>query len=89
MFAVPEASVSILASESPTSPMTWASGGGLFLVVAAGSIYCASPLRLTRVLVTAVAETEKTYLQALETGLLSPSDINTAELLATCASVTP
>ncbi|KAJ7860512.1 hypothetical protein B0H13DRAFT_2672063 [Mycena leptocephala] len=41
------------------------------------------PLRLTRVLAAAITETEKAYLQALETGLLSPSDVNTAEMLAT------
>ncbi|KAJ7915615.1 hypothetical protein B0H13DRAFT_2324177 [Mycena leptocephala] len=83
MSAISEVSVSMLASEPPTSPTTSTLAGGLFLAAATGSIYYASPLRLTRVLVAAITETEKTYLQALETGLLSASDVNTAEMLAT------
>jgi hypothetical protein len=51
--------------------------------VAAGIMHYASPLRLTRVLVTAIASVEKIYLDALETGLLSASDIDTAEMLST------
>ncbi|KAJ7860509.1 hypothetical protein B0H13DRAFT_2672060 [Mycena leptocephala] len=66
MSAISEVSVSILASEPPTSPTTSTLAGGLFLAGATGSIYYASPLRLTRVLVTAITETEKAYLQALE-----------------------
>ncbi|KAJ7803096.1 hypothetical protein B0H13DRAFT_2389230 [Mycena leptocephala] len=83
MSAISEVSVSILVSEPLTSPTTSTLAGGLFLAAAAGSIYYASPLRLTRALVAAITETEKAYLQTLETGLLSPSDINTAEMLAT------
>jgi hypothetical protein len=56
------------------------------LVVATGIIHYASPPRLTRVLVAAIANVEKIYLEALETGLLSASDIDTAEILSTCAS---
>jgi hypothetical protein len=42
-----------------------------------------SPPRLTRVLVTAIASVEKIYLEALQTGLLSLSDIDTTEMLST------
>jgi hypothetical protein len=55
-------------------------------VVAAGIMHYASPPRLTRALVTAIAHVEKKYFEALETGLLSASDIDTAEMLSTCAS---
>jgi hypothetical protein len=58
------------------------------LVIAAGIVHYASPPRLTRVLITAIANLEKTYLEALETGLLSASDIDTAEMLSTCAPCT-
>ncbi|KAJ7803047.1 hypothetical protein B0H13DRAFT_1931582 [Mycena leptocephala] len=54
----------------------------LVVLVAAGIIHHASPLRLTRVLVIATANLEKIYLEALETGLLSASDIDTAEMLS-------
>jgi hypothetical protein len=50
------------------------------LVVAAGIIHYVSPPRRTRVLVTSIANVEKIYLEALETGLLSSSDIDTAEM---------
>ncbi|KAJ7917583.1 hypothetical protein B0H13DRAFT_2322326 [Mycena leptocephala] len=52
------------------------------LVVAAGIMHYASPSRLTRVLVAAISNVEKIYLEALETGLLSASDIDTAEMLS-------
>jgi hypothetical protein len=55
----------------------------VILVVAAGIVHYASPPRLTRVLVTAIAHVEKIYLEALELGLLSASDIDTAEMLST------
>ncbi|KAJ6581744.1 hypothetical protein B0H19DRAFT_1061261 [Mycena capillaripes] len=43
----------------------------------AAFIYYTSPMHLTRVLVGAFVETEKTYLERLETGLLSESDVRT------------
>jgi hypothetical protein len=53
------------------------------LIVAAGIVHYASPLCLTRVLVAAIADVEKIYLEALETGLLSLSDVDTREMLYT------
>jgi hypothetical protein len=86
-----EACLSILPSTLPapgSAINTTIFGVLLMLVVAAGIIHYASPPRLTRVLVTAIANLEKTYLEALETGLLSASDIDTAEMLSTCAPCT-
>jgi hypothetical protein len=54
----------------------------IIFVVAAGIVHYASPLRLTRVLVASIAHAEKIYLEALETGLLYASDIDTAEMLS-------
>ncbi|KAJ7931606.1 hypothetical protein B0H13DRAFT_2524425 [Mycena leptocephala] len=81
-----EACLSILPSAlpAPGSTINTTIFGVVFmLVVAAGIAHYASPLRLTRVLVAAIANVENTYLEALETGLLSASDIDTAELLST------
>ncbi|KAJ7815001.1 hypothetical protein B0H13DRAFT_2381351 [Mycena leptocephala] len=55
----------------------------VIFVVAAGIVHYTSPLRLTRVLITAIANVEEIYLEALETGLLSASDIDTVEMLST------
>ncbi|KAJ7931625.1 hypothetical protein B0H13DRAFT_2308345 [Mycena leptocephala] len=77
-----EACLSILSSALPAPGNT----AVLFILVgliAAGIVHYASPLRLTRVLVTAIANLEKIYLEALETGLLSASDSDTAEMLST------
>ncbi|KAJ7917599.1 hypothetical protein B0H13DRAFT_2322346 [Mycena leptocephala] len=81
-----EACLSILPSAlpAPGSTINTTIFGVVFmLVVAAGIVHYASPPRLTRVLVTAISNVEKTYLDALETGLLSASDIDTAEMLST------
>ncbi|KAJ7814991.1 hypothetical protein B0H13DRAFT_2381344 [Mycena leptocephala] len=79
-----EACLSILPSALPAPGSTDTTTVILVLAfVAAGIIHYASPLRLTRVLVTAIANVEKIYLEALETGLLSVSDIDTAEMLST------
>jgi hypothetical protein len=82
-----EACLSILPSAlpAPGSTINTTIFGVVFiLVIAAGIVHYASPPRLTRVLVTAISNVEKTYLDALETGLLSASDIDTAEMLSTC-----
>ncbi|KAJ7846644.1 hypothetical protein B0H13DRAFT_1907674 [Mycena leptocephala] len=79
---LPDASLSILASDLPDNSAT----KFMVFVVAVISpalIYYLSPMRLARVLVAAIVATEKTYLEALETGLLSASDVHTAEMLST------
>ncbi|KAJ7819008.1 hypothetical protein B0H13DRAFT_1921943 [Mycena leptocephala] len=85
MSSLPElqACLSILPSALPAPGSTNTTTVILVLAfVAAGIIHYVSPLRLTRVLVAAIANVEKTYLEALETGLLSASDIDTAEILS-------
>ncbi|KAJ7846636.1 hypothetical protein B0H13DRAFT_2362875 [Mycena leptocephala] len=80
-----EACLSILPSALPgpgSTINTTIFGVVFMLVVVAGIVHYASPPRLTRVLVTAIANLEKTYLEALETGLLYASDIDTAEMLS-------
>ncbi|KAJ7803043.1 hypothetical protein B0H13DRAFT_1931577 [Mycena leptocephala] len=89
MSSLPElkACLSILPSALPTSGNTTINatifGVHFMLVIAAGIVHYASPPRLTRVLVTAIASVEQIYLDALELGVLSASDIDTAEMLST------
>ncbi|KAJ7931651.1 hypothetical protein B0H13DRAFT_2524490 [Mycena leptocephala] len=86
MSSLPElqACLSVLPSALPAPGNTTTNNVILIALVifvaAAGIMHYASPLRLTRVLVTAIANLEKIYLEALERGLLSPSDIDTAEM---------
>ncbi|KAJ7931664.1 hypothetical protein B0H13DRAFT_2524510 [Mycena leptocephala] len=81
-----EACLSILPSALPAPASTITSTAilvaPLVLAVVAGIVHYVSPPRLTRVLVVDIANVEKIYLEALETGLLSTSDINTAEMLS-------
>ncbi|KAJ7931635.1 hypothetical protein B0H13DRAFT_1857620 [Mycena leptocephala] len=81
-----EACLSVLPSALPapgTDTINTTIFGVVFMfVVAAGIMHYTSPARLTRILVTSITHAEKTYLEALETGMLSASDINTAEMLS-------
>jgi hypothetical protein len=86
MLSLPEleACLSILPSALPAGSGNTAVLFTLVIfVAAAGIVHYVSPPRLTRVLVAAIANLEKIYLEALETGLLSASDIDTAEMLST------
>jgi hypothetical protein len=82
MPSLPDASLSILAADLQVNSTPWAAIGGLFLVVATGSIYYASPQRLTHVLVDAMANVKKAYLEAIENGALCTTDAHTAETFA-------
>ncbi|KAJ7880024.1 hypothetical protein B0H14DRAFT_3434764 [Mycena olivaceomarginata] len=75
MPSLPEASLSIIA-DLPVNSTPWAVGGGLSLMI--GAAYYASPQRLTRVLVDAMADVKKKYLEAVENGVLCASDAHTA-----------
>jgi hypothetical protein len=55
------------------------------VVGAAVTIHYASPQRLTGVLVVAMADVKKTYLEAVENGALCASDVYTAEVFSKCA----
>ncbi|KAJ7814992.1 hypothetical protein B0H13DRAFT_2293503 [Mycena leptocephala] len=80
----PDAALSILASDLPDNSTAKAVAAILLIaLITAALLYYLSPMRLTRVLVAAIVTTEKTYLEALETGLLSGSDVHTAEVLST------
>ncbi|KAJ7879998.1 hypothetical protein B0H14DRAFT_3770003 [Mycena olivaceomarginata] len=82
MPSLPDASLSILAADLQVDSTPWAATGGLLLVVATGSIYYASPQRLTRILVDAMADVKKAYLEAIENGALCTTDAHTAETFA-------
>ncbi|KAJ7300845.1 hypothetical protein DFH08DRAFT_1090406 [Mycena albidolilacea] len=82
MPALLEASkpLSILTSGLSLSSTPWVATVVLSAVVgAAGTIHYASPQRLTGVLVVAMANVKKTYLEAVENGALCASDAHIAE----------
>jgi hypothetical protein len=83
MSSIPESSLSFLASDSAplTSTATKVLLTAVGLSIAAYTIRCASPMRQTRILVAAITDTEKAYLEAIEAGV---SDVPTAEELARC-----
>ena len=86
MSSITESSLSFLASDSTpsTSAATQVLLTAVGLTVAAYTIRCASPMRRqSRVLVTAIADTEKAYLEAIEAGV---SDVATGEELARCVT---
>ncbi|KAJ7880000.1 hypothetical protein B0H14DRAFT_3858268 [Mycena olivaceomarginata] len=73
----------ILASGLSLSSTPWAATVVLSVVVgAAGTIHYASPQRLTGVLVAAMADVKKTYLEAVENGALYASDAHIAEVFS-------
>ncbi|KAJ7491962.1 hypothetical protein FB451DRAFT_1501207 [Mycena latifolia] len=75
-------SLSLLASAPPpTSTAANILLGALVFTAAAYTVYYTSPTRLTPILVAAIAETEKTYFEALEAGVLPKSDADTATTL--------
>ncbi|KAJ7224093.1 hypothetical protein GGX14DRAFT_556985 [Mycena pura] len=84
MSTISESSLSLVASTLPQSSSTQTMLLGFLTLAFAGSImYCASPMRLTNVLVAAMANAEKTYLEALEIGAL---DFHTVEMMASLQS---
>jgi hypothetical protein len=83
-----EACLSILLSVLPVPGGTTTNTAVLLIVlVVAGIMHYASLLHLTRALIAAITSVEKIYLEALETGLLSASDVHIVEMLSTCASL--
>ncbi|KAJ6527246.1 hypothetical protein DFH09DRAFT_164055 [Mycena vulgaris] len=82
MSSLSETSLSLLASAPP--PSSTASKVllvGIVITLVLCTIYYASPMHLTRVLVATIAHTETIYLEALEAGVLSNSDVHTAEIM--------
>ncbi|KAJ6518981.1 hypothetical protein C8R45DRAFT_918078 [Mycena sanguinolenta] len=81
MSTIPETSLSLLSqSNSPTPPWTF-TGILLAISVAAAALYYASPTRLTRVLVSALADVENAYLVGVENGFVLSVDVDVAERL--------
>jgi hypothetical protein len=78
--------LSILASGLSLSSTPWAATVVLSVVVgAAGTIHYASPQRLTRILVEAMADVKKAYLETVENGALCASNVHIAEVFSKCA----
>jgi hypothetical protein len=76
MPTIPDAPVSMLAGSALPNPTTNAILAALItLAMGATYIHYASPLRLTDVLVAAIANAEKIYVEAQQTGLLSATEI--------------
>ncbi|KAJ6518975.1 hypothetical protein C8R45DRAFT_1085037 [Mycena sanguinolenta] len=82
MASLPETSLSLLSESNSTSPPWTFTGALLAISVAAPGLYYASPTRLTRVLVSALADAEKAYLTAAENGVVCASTIDVAERLS-------
>ncbi|KAJ7117778.1 hypothetical protein C8R44DRAFT_854554 [Mycena epipterygia] len=76
-----------LASAPPTSTTTKLAIGVLIITSMACIIHLASPIRLTGVLLVAIDNVENIYLEAIETGALSKSDVNTAAMLSSARSL--
>ncbi|KAJ7117788.1 hypothetical protein C8R44DRAFT_791428 [Mycena epipterygia] len=81
MSSLSETSLSLFASALPTSTTTDVTIGVLVLIMTAFIIYFSSAMHLTCVLVTAIGNVEKIYLEAIETGMLSKFDVDTAWML--------
>ncbi|KAJ7117798.1 hypothetical protein C8R44DRAFT_791443 [Mycena epipterygia] len=81
MSSLSETSLSLFASAPPTSTTPNVTIGVLVLIMMAFIIHFASPMRLTRVSVAAISNVEKIYLEAIEAGMLSNFDVNTALML--------
>ncbi|KAJ7117769.1 hypothetical protein C8R44DRAFT_879307 [Mycena epipterygia] len=82
MSSLSETSLSVLVSNPPTSTTTIVIFTVLVLTMASFIIHFASPMRLTHVLVAAISNVEKSYLEAIEAGALSKTDVHIAEMLS-------
>jgi hypothetical protein len=77
--------LSILASGLALSSTPWAVTVALLVLIgAAGIIHYASPQRLTCILVEAMADVKKTYLEAVDNGALCASNVHIAEVFYKC-----
>ncbi|KAJ7491964.1 hypothetical protein FB451DRAFT_1551424 [Mycena latifolia] len=81
MAGVPETSLSLITSAPPTSTSTRVLIAMFSFALAACALHHTSPMRLARVLVTAITAAEKTYLEAIEDGVLPKSNVEMATTL--------
>ncbi|KAJ6518976.1 hypothetical protein C8R45DRAFT_1085038 [Mycena sanguinolenta] len=84
MSTLSETSLSLLSQSNSTSPpWTFSITGVLFSIsVAAAAFYHAFPTRLTRVLVSTLADVENAYLAGVENGFALSADVDVAKRLA-------
>ncbi|KAJ7491968.1 hypothetical protein FB451DRAFT_1216490 [Mycena latifolia] len=80
MASVPETSLALITAAPPTSTTTKVLIAVCTFTVAACGMHYTSPLRLAHVLVAAIAAAEKTYLEAVESGILK-SDVDMPAML--------
>ncbi|KAJ7213055.1 hypothetical protein GGX14DRAFT_393257 [Mycena pura] len=73
--------VAAAAASAPTNTPVQATLAMLVLGIA-GTLYYASPSRLTRIMVAAIASAEKVYIDALESGALSATDVRDIDDMA-------
>ncbi|KAF7370451.1 hypothetical protein MSAN_00676800 [Mycena sanguinolenta] len=82
MSTLPETSLSLLSQSDSTSPPSKITGIVLLLALVAAALYYVSPARLTRVLVSALANVENAYLKGVENGFVLTADTEIAERLS-------
>ncbi|KAJ7117751.1 hypothetical protein C8R44DRAFT_983200 [Mycena epipterygia] len=82
MSSLSETTMTFLASDPPMSTTTEVIFLALLITSLACLVHFASPMRLTRVLVAAIDNVANTYLEAIEAGVLSKSDVHTAAMLS-------
>ncbi|KAJ7491959.1 hypothetical protein FB451DRAFT_1165158 [Mycena latifolia] len=81
MSSISETSLSLITSTPTTSAMAKIFVTALILSSTAYILHCASPMRLTRVLVTAIAAAERAYLEAVEDAMITKYDVHIAATL--------
>ncbi|KAJ6488078.1 hypothetical protein DFH09DRAFT_1455929 [Mycena vulgaris] len=86
MASASEISLSFLASSFAPDPPANVVFGLFIVACAAGLIHYASTVRLARVLTAAIAHVEETYLEAIEAGTLSKTDVLAADSLISLQS---
>ncbi|KAJ7213066.1 hypothetical protein GGX14DRAFT_564109 [Mycena pura] len=75
-----------VAMSAPTSTPVQTILAMLVLAIA-GTMYYASPSRLTRIMVAAIANAEKVYIDALESGALSATEVHIDEIAEKMSSL--
>jgi hypothetical protein len=85
MSGIRDTSLSVLSWAFSTRTATKVPAGAIVFILVVYGIRCASPIGSARILVEAITETEKAYLEALEASVLPKGDIHTAEMAFRCA----
>ncbi|KAJ7213058.1 hypothetical protein GGX14DRAFT_393260 [Mycena pura] len=80
-------SLAAAAASAPTNTPVQAILAMLVLAIAGTMYYYASPSRLTRIMVAAIANAEKVYIDALESGALSATDVHIDDIAEKMSSL--